>query len=49
MEDYNTPNFLYNIYIIVNKYNPGGTVNIHIQLLIKILQEENWVITTKKG
>ena len=35
-------------YIIANKYYPGRTVNIHIQSLINIIQEKNWVITTKK-
>ena len=36
-------------YEIINKYYPGETVNIHIQSLINIMQENNWVITTKKG
>ena len=40
--------FLYNIYDHEN-YNPGEPVNIHIQSLIYIIQEKNWVNTTKKG
>ena len=36
-------------YTIMNKYDPGEPVNIHIQSLINIMQENNWVITTKKG
>ena len=32
----------------MNKYHPGETVNINIKSLINILQENNWVITTKK-
>ena len=43
-----TPNFLYDIYDH-EKYYPGEPVNMHIQLLINIIQENNWVITTKKG
>ena len=35
--------------MIINIYYPGEPVNIHIQSLIKITQEKNWVITTKKG
>ena len=35
--------------MIINRYYPGETVNIHIQSLINIIQENNWVITTKKG
>ena len=31
------------------KYYPDEPVNIHIQLLINIIQDTNWVITTKKG
>ena len=42
------PNFLYNIYDH-EKYYPGEPVNIHIQSLINIIQENNWLITTKKG
>ena len=33
----------------MNKYYPGEPVNIHIQSLINIIQENNWVITKKKG
>ena len=33
----------------MKKYYIGEPVNIHIQLLISIIQEKNWVITTKKG
>ena len=33
----------------MNKYYPGELVNIHIQSWINIIQETNWVITTKKG
>ena len=36
-------------YTIMNKYYPGEPVNIPIQSLINIMQEKNWVITTKKG
>ena len=43
-----TPNFCIT-YTIMNKYFPGETVNILIQSLINIMQEKNWVITTKKG
>ena len=43
-----TPNFLYNIYDH-EKYYPGESVNIHIQSLINLIQEKNWVIATKKG
>ena len=35
--------------MIMNKHYLGETFNIHIQLLINIIQEKNWVITTKKG
>ena len=34
--------------MIMNKYYPGELVNIHIQSSINIMQENNWVITTKK-
>ena len=33
----------------MNKYYPGRPVNIHIQSLINIIQDNNWIITTKKG
>ena len=35
--------------MIINRYYPGDPVNIHIQSLINIIQENNWVITIKKG
>ena len=35
--------------MIINIYYPGKPVNIHIQSLINIIQENNRVITTKKG
>ena len=34
--------------MIINRYHPGEPVNIHIQSLINIIQENIWVITTKK-
>ena len=40
------PNSLYNIYDH-EKYYPGKTININIQLLINIFQDNNPVITTK--
>ena len=43
-----TPIF-YITYIIINIYYLGEPVNIHIQSVINIIQENNWVITTKKG
>ena len=43
-----TPNF-WITYIIMNKYYPGESVNIHIQSLINIIQENNWVSTIKRG
>ena len=33
----------------MNKCYPGRPVNIHIQSLINIIQEKNWVIATKKN
>ena len=36
-------------YIIMNKYYPGETDNIHIQSLIHIMQENNRLITMQKG
>ena len=33
----------------MNKHYPGEPVNIYIQSLINIMQENNWVITIKKG
>ena len=43
-----TPIF-YITYIIINIYYPGEPVNIHIQSLINITQENNWVLPPKKG
>ena len=43
-----TPIVSYNIYEN-ERYYPGELVNRHIQPLINIYQEKNWVITTKKG
>ena len=37
------------IYAIMKKRYPGEPVNIHIQSLINIIQDNNWVTTTKKG
>ena len=39
----------YITYMIININYPGEPVNVHIQSLINIIQENNWVITTKKG
>ena len=33
----------------MKKYYPGEPINIHIQPLINIIQENNWVINTKNG
>ena len=33
----------------MNKYYPGKPVHIHIQSLINMIQESNWVITIKRG
>ena len=33
----------------MNAYYPGEPVNIHIQSIIIIIQENNLLITTKKG
>ena len=43
-----TTNFLYNIYDY-EKYYPGEPVNIYLKYLMHIIQEKNWVITTKIG
>ena len=42
-----TPEFCI-AYMIMKKYYPVKPVNIHIQSLINMIQENNWVITTKK-
>ena len=31
------------------KYYPGEPVKIYIRSLVNIIQDNNWVITTKKG
>ena len=36
-------------YTIIKRYYPGEQVNLYIQSLINIIQENNWVIDTKKG
>ena len=36
-------------YMTINRYYSGEPVNIHIQSLINIIQDNNRVITTKKG
>ena len=33
----------------MNKYYPGGPFNIHIQAIINIIHNNNWLITTKIG
>ena len=33
----------------MNKYYQGRLINIHIQSLINNIQDNNWVINTKKG
>ena len=43
-----TPHFSIT-YMTMNKYYPDEPVNIRIQSLINIMQENNLVITTKKG
>ena len=35
--------------MIINIYDPDEKVNIHIQSLINIIQENNWVVPPKKG
>ena len=35
--------------MIMQKYYPDEPVNIHIQSLINIIQQNNRVLTTKKG
>ena len=37
------------IYTIMKKYSPSQPVNIHIQSLINMIQDNNWLITTKQG
>ena len=32
----------------MNNYYPGEAVNIHMQSLINIMQENNWLTTTEK-
>ena len=43
------PLFFNIIYMIINIYYLGEPVNIRMQSLINIIQENNWVITPKKG
>ena len=43
-----TPNFCIT-YMIMNEYYTGEPVNIHIQSLMNIMQDNNRVISTKKG
>ena len=43
------PPLFYITYMIINIYYTGEPVNIDIQSLIHIIQENNRVITTKKG
>ena len=43
------PPILCMTYTITKKYYPGEPINVHIQSLINITQENNWVITDKKG
>ena len=35
--------------MVIKKYYPGEPVNIHIQKIINIIQDNNRVITNKKG
>ena len=42
------PSFFGVVYTIMKKYYPGEPVNIHIKLLINIIQENNWLMITKK-
>ena len=35
--------------MIIHRYYPGEPVNIHMQSLINVVQDNNWLITTKKG
>ena len=35
--------------MIINRYYADEPVNINIQSLINIIQDNNWVITNKKG
>ena len=36
-------------YMVINICYTGEPFNMHIQSVINIIQEKNWVITTKKG
>ena len=42
------PPIFHTTYTIIKKYHPCEPVNIHIQSLINIIRENNWVIR-KKG
>ena len=48
MENSRYPLF-YITYMTINIYYPGEPVNILIQSIINIIQENNWVVTPKKG
>ena len=47
--EFSVPPIFHITYTIMEKYYPGEPDNIHIQLLINIIQENNFLITTKKG
>ena len=47
--DFSLPSIFHITYIIINKYYRGEPVNINIQSLINMIQDNNWLITTKKG
>ena len=47
--EFSLPPTLCITYTIMNNYYPGKHVNIHKQSLINITQENNWLITKKKG
>ena len=47
--EFSLPPILSMTYMIMNKYYPGGPVNIHIQSFINSIQEKKLLITTKTG
>ena len=47
--EFSLPPFFGITYMTINRYYSGEPVNIHIQSLINIILENNWLITTKKG
>ena len=49
LENSSYPQFVRKIYTIIKKYYQGEPVNIHIRSSINIIQDKNWVITTKRG